>query len=165
MKKTYLGRECLSLKLSDVKDSALWRVRGKEINTKETVRTKVLRQDRCHGPEIEFNRGCLKWRRGFCGGSDGKESAAMQETQIQSLGGEDSLELEMATCSRILAWKIPWTEGLPSMGSQRVWYSWVTERTHTHRKDQWSPGREEEKTRSRKGEGRIFSTLFFSHVS
>ena len=30
-----------------------------------------------------------------------------QETQVQSLGGEDPLEEEMATRSSILAWKIP----------------------------------------------------------
>ena len=34
----------------------------------------------------------------------------MQETQIWSLGWEDSLEGEMATHSSILAWEIPWTE-------------------------------------------------------
>ena len=34
----------------------------------------------------------------------------MQEMQIRSLGGEDPLEGEMATCSSPLAWKIPWTE-------------------------------------------------------
>ena len=42
---------------------------------------------------------------------------------VQSLGQEDPLEQEMATHSRILAWKIPWTEepgGLQSMESQRV---------------------------------------------
>ena len=33
-----------------------------------------------------------------------------QETQIRSLGWEDPLEKEMANFSRILAWKIPWTE-------------------------------------------------------
>ena len=47
----------------------------------------------------------------------------MQETWIQSLGWEDSLEEVMATHSSILAWRIPWTEetgGLQSMGSQRV---------------------------------------------
>ena len=46
----------------------------------------------------------------------------MQETRVQSLGCEDPLEEEMATCSSILAWKIPWTEepgGLQSMGSWR----------------------------------------------
>ena len=35
---------------------------------------------------------------------------------------EDPLEKEMASHSRILAWKIPWTEelgGLSSLGSQR----------------------------------------------
>ena len=42
----------------------------------------------------------------------------MQEAWIQSLGGEDLLEDEMATHSRVLAWKIPWIEdpgGLQSM--------------------------------------------------
>ena len=42
---------------------------------------------------------------------------------IQCLGQEDPLEKEMATCSSILAWEIPWTEapgGLQSMGSKRV---------------------------------------------
>ena len=39
-----------------------------------------------------------------------KNLPAMQETQIQSLGQEDSLEEEMATHPSILAWKIPWTE-------------------------------------------------------
>ena len=34
----------------------------------------------------------------------------MEATQVQSLGREDSLEKEMATRSRILAWEIPWTE-------------------------------------------------------
>ena len=45
----------------------------------------------------------------------------MQETQVQSLCQEDSLEKEMITLSRILAWRIPWTEEpgrLLSMGLQ-----------------------------------------------
>ena len=45
------------------------------------------------------------------------------------------LEEGMATHSSILAWKIPWTEEpgqLQSMGSQRVWHHWATERAHTH---------------------------------
>jgi len=48
---------------------------------------------------------------------------AMQETQVQSLGQEDSLEEGMAMHSSILAWKISWTEKpgrVQSMGSQRV---------------------------------------------
>ena len=43
--------------------------------------------------------------------------------QVQPLGQEDPLEKEMAAHSRILAWRIPWTEefgGLQSMGSQRI---------------------------------------------
>ena len=60
---------------------------------------------------------------GFPGGSDGKESAAMQETQVQSLGQEDPQEKGIATHSSILVWRIPRTEepgGLQSMGLQRV---------------------------------------------
>ena len=52
-----------------------------------------------------------------------KNPPAMQEAWVQSLGGEDPLEADMATHSRVLAWRIPWTEepgGLQSMGSQRV---------------------------------------------
>ena len=47
----------------------------------------------------------------------------MKETWVQSLGWKDPLEKEMATHSRILAWKIQWTEEpgrLQFMGSQRV---------------------------------------------
>ena len=36
---------------------------------------------------------------------------AMQETRVQSLSWEDTLEKEMATHSSIRAWRIPWTEG------------------------------------------------------
>ena len=52
-----------------------------------------------------------------------KNPPATQDTQVESLGGEDPLEKGMATHSRILAWRIPRTEepdGLQSMGSQSV---------------------------------------------
>ena len=52
-----------------------------------------------------------------------KHLPAMQETQVQSMNGEDPLEKEMATHSSILAWKIPWTEEpgkLQSTESQRI---------------------------------------------
>ena len=52
-----------------------------------------------------------------------KNLPVMQETQVGSLGWEDSLEKGMATPSSILAWRIPWTEepgGLQSMRLQRV---------------------------------------------
>ena len=45
----------------------------------------------------------------------------MQERQVRLLGWEDPLEKGMANHSRILAWRIPWTEkpgGLHSTGSQ-----------------------------------------------
>ena len=50
-----------------------------------------------------------------------KNLPALQETWVQSLGLEDSLEKEMATHSSILTWEIPWTEepsGIQSRGSQ-----------------------------------------------
>ena len=62
----------------------------------------------------------------FKGGTLVKNPPAMQETQqtwVQSLGGEDPLEKEMATHSSIFTWKISWMEEpgkLQSMGSQRV---------------------------------------------
>ena len=49
----------------------------------------------------------------------------MQETRVQSLGLEDSLEEKIAPHSSNLAWKIPWIEKpgvLQSMGLQRVGY-------------------------------------------
>ena len=52
-----------------------------------------------------------------------KNSPAMQETWVRSLGREDPLEKYMATHSSILTWRILWTDesgGLQSMGSQRV---------------------------------------------
>ena len=39
-----------------------------------------------------------------------KNLPAMWETQVQSLGWEDTLEKGIAMHSSILAYKIPWTE-------------------------------------------------------
>ena len=39
-----------------------------------------------------------------------KNLFAMQETWVRSLGWEDPLEEGMATHSRILAWRSPWTK-------------------------------------------------------
>ena len=52
-----------------------------------------------------------------------KNLPAVQETWVQSLGWEDSLEKGMANYSNITAWRIPWTEEpaeLQSMELQRV---------------------------------------------
>ena len=52
-----------------------------------------------------------------------KNLPLMQETWVQSLGGEDPLEKGMAAHASIFAWRISWTEkpgGLQSMGLQRV---------------------------------------------
>ena len=52
-----------------------------------------------------------------------KNPPAMWATWVRSLGWEDLQKEGMATHSRILAWRIPWTEEpgrLESMESQRV---------------------------------------------
>ena len=52
-----------------------------------------------------------------------KNPPAMPDTWLQSLGREDPLQKGMAAPSRMLAWKIPWTEepgGLQSMVLLRV---------------------------------------------
>ena len=61
-----------------------------------------------------------------------KNPQAMQKMWVRSLGWEDSLEMEMATYSTILAWAISRTEEpgrLQSMGSQRVGHDLATKRT------------------------------------
>ena len=62
----------------------------------------------------------------FPSGSDSKES---QMVKVLTLSWEDPLEKGMATHSSILAWRVSWTvetDGLQSMGSQRVGHNWVT---------------------------------------
>ena len=46
-----------------------------------------------------------------------KNPPAKQETWVQSLSTEDSLEKGMATNSGILAWEMPWTEELGGLQS------------------------------------------------
>ena len=48
----------------------------------------------------------------------------MPEMQIQSLGQEDPLEVEMATHSSILAWEIPWKRSVANYslcGHKKNW--------------------------------------------
>ena len=61
--------------------------------------------------------------------------------QIRSLGWEDPLEEEMATHSRILAWRIPWTEELGGVSpwglkeldmTERLTYTHTYTHTHIH---------------------------------
>ena len=63
-----------------------------------------------------------------------KNLPAVQETWVRSLGQEDPPEKEMATHSRTLACKIPWTEkpgSLQCMGLQRVGHDWATSFIHS----------------------------------
>ena len=54
-----------------------------------------------------------------------KNQQEKYETQVWSLGWEDSLEEGTATHSSILAWKIPWSEE-PS----RLWPTWLQRVRH-----------------------------------
>ena len=59
-----------------------------------------------------------------------KNLPAMWETHVRPLGREDALEKGMATHSRNLVWRIPWTEEpgrLQFTGS----HDWGTEHTHS----------------------------------
>ena len=53
---------------------------------------------------INFNTQC------FLVAQTVKNLPVMQETQVQSLGWEYSLQKGIATHSSILAWRLPWTE-------------------------------------------------------
>ena len=66
----------------------------------------------------------------------GKSLPAMKEiqnTRVQSLGGEDPLEEGMVTHSSVLAWRIPWTEEPGSFhGCKELDTTEVTELTSSH---------------------------------
>ena len=68
-------------------------------------------------------------RKGFPGGSGGKESSSNAGDPGSIPGSGRSLKKGMATHLSILAWRIPWTEEpsrLRFMGSQRVGHDWAT---------------------------------------
>ena len=74
----------------------------------------------------------MLWTQGFLEGSALKNFPAMQGMWVQSLGGEDTLEEDMATPSSIPAWKISGTEGpgeLQSKGSKRMGHNWATKQS------------------------------------
>ena len=62
-----------------------------------------------------------------------KHLSTVWETQVQSVGQEDTLEKEMAIHSSTIAWKIPWTKE-----PGRLYSPWgrkesdMTERLHFH---------------------------------
>ena len=61
----------------------------------------------------------------FPDGSDDRESTCNEETRVQPLGWEDSLEKGMATHSSIVAWRIPWTEEPGGFTVHDVSKSWT----------------------------------------
>ena len=64
-----------------------------------------------------------------------KNSSAMWETGVPSLGWEDPLEEGRQPTPVFLPGESPWTEkpgGLQSMGSQRVGHNWATKHSTAH---------------------------------
>ena len=55
-----------------------------------------------------------------------------QETWVRLLDQEDAVEEEMATHSSILAWEIPWTEGLVGYSPRGRTESDTTEQLNVH---------------------------------
>ena len=51
-----------------------------------------------------------RWQEGSFLEESGENLPAMRETQVRSLGWEDTLEEDVAPHSSILAWRIPCTE-------------------------------------------------------
>ena len=76
-------------------------------------------------------------RKDFPSGSVVKSPPAiqkLQETEVQSLGGEDPLEEGMASHSSILAWRIPWTGSVAAYspwGRKESVMTEVTAQAHT----------------------------------
>ena len=60
-----------------------------------------------------------------------KRLPTVWEIWVQSLGWEDLLEKEMATHSRILAWKTPWTEEPGRLLSEGLQKSQTVSKTTT----------------------------------
>ena len=68
-----------------------------------------------------------------------KNCLPVQETQVPSLGWKDPLEMEMATHSSILAWRIRGQrslEGYSPWGHKRVGYNLATKQQQ-HNKSSW----------------------------
>ena len=63
-----------------------------------------------------------------------QEMQELQETWVWSLDQEDPLEEEMETHSRILAWRIPWTEEPGGLQSKEGAKSWTQLSTHAQHK-------------------------------
>ena len=72
-------------------------------------KTVIQKYHTVNGHNCAVRKALSKQEMGSPGGPVGKEPPAVQEMQemrVQSLGREDPLEEEMATHSRILAWRI-----------------------------------------------------------
>ena len=85
-----------------------------------TCKNNVLNSKRKGLTDFGLANECLTWAPLLT--QTVKNPLAGQETQVQSMGGEDPLEKGMVTHSSMLAWRIPWTEepgGLQSMGLKK----------------------------------------------
>ena len=116
-----------------VSEEALFVFEAKDSNVEWYTKVTAAIQNavQCHRAIYDERKRATTQTLGFPGGTVGKEPACQcrrHEMWVWSLSWEDSLGEDMATCSSILAWKIPGTEepgGLQSMGSHRFWHNWA----------------------------------------
>ena len=114
------------------RDKLYWEFRGPYHSLNMLIKEKLMAV-RAFGMGFERYQDCmLLWRKCFQGGSVVKIMPAMQETRVRSLGQEDALEKEMATCFSILTWKIPRTEEPGGLQFTGLWkrYDWATIQKH-----------------------------------
>ena len=96
-----------------------------------------------------------------------KNTPAMQETWVRSLGQEDPLEKGKAIHSSILAWRIPQTEELGALhspwGCKEFGQDLATEHAHTFNKEQTilhlSLAKKEKKAVSMKASTAVFQKV------
>ena len=85
--------------------------KGDRSRTRKRTKLTIERLITNSARELGFREIRFYFKEGICGwGSVVRNLPAMLETRVPFLGREDSLGKKMATHSRILAWKIPWTE-------------------------------------------------------
>ena len=80
-----------------------------------------------HTPQVAFHDGSV-------GKEDFLQCRRHRRCGFDPSVGKVTLEKEMAACSRVLSWEIPWTEephGLQFKGSQRIGHDYATARMHT----------------------------------
>ena len=104
----------------------------------------IYKNYHCHHPHQHIHFRVRSWHWASLVAQMVKNSSAVQETWVWSLGLEDPLGEDMATHCSILAWRIPMDRGAwraTVHGLQRVVHDWATK--HSTRSWHYSSNLEE----------------------